>query len=662
MNHRIFSRFILAIMVTLTGLAANGQDQVLMTIDGKPVMVSEFTRILNKNRSNLSGQKTDINESLDLYINFRLKVLEAESLGLDTTARFKAELEQYRVQLAKPYLMDQEVTDELVYEAYERSQWEVRASHIMVAVRPDASSQDTLIAYRKAMAIRDRIAGGEDFSKVAAEVSEDPSARVNSGDLGYFSALWMVYPFENAVYSMKIGDVSQPVRTQFGYHILTLTDKRPARGKIQVTSIWKAFNYGMSDQEKARIREEAESIYLQLRSGADFGELFRKYSDDRNQSNRGDAGYWFGINEKEPAFEEAAFALQNVGDYTEPVATSIGYFIIRLLDRKPPETFEEAKSTLYFKISRLPDRAMKSESAVIDKLKKEYDFQLNQANFEEFYRMVDPSIFESRWDANPALAKTGELFTLGGHSWKQADFARYLALNMKESSIRTIGEYVDDKFNEFVRTEILKFEETQLTRKFPEYRDLYQEFRDGNLFFEIADKKVWSKASQDSAGLAQFFAGHRSGYMWPERLDAMVIDCKGSSDLDKMIEEFRNALNKNCKNGCDGASTEEMLGKIASKYQGNSFEILDRLFSKGDQWMVDQIKWKKGLSEIFVNPNSKSFVWVNQVVSPQPKKLEEIKGLVIADYQDYLDKEWVKDLRQKYQVKINRDVLSQIKL
>ena len=662
MNHRFFSRFILAVMMTFIGLAARGQEQTLMTIDGEPVTVKEFTRILNKNKNNLASQQTNIEESLDLYINFRLKVKEAEALGLDTTARFKAELEQYRVQLAKPYLMDQEVTDELVYEAYERSLWEVKASHILIGLNPDASGQDTLLAYRKAMSIRERIVGGEEFDQVAAEVSEDPSAKANAGDLGYFSALWMVYPFENAVYCMEIGDVSMPVRTQFGYHILILTDKRPARGKIQVASIWKAFNFGMSDQEKARIKEEAHNIYLQLRSGADFNELFRKYSDDRNQSNRGDAGYWLGINEKEPVFEEAAFALKNIGDYTEPIETSLGYFIIRLLDRKPPESFEEAKSTLYYKISRMPDRAMKSETAVVDKLKKEYNFRINQPNYEEFYRLVDPSIFESRWDPNPALNKTGELFTLADRTWKQADFARFLALNMKESTIRTVAEYVDDRFNEFVKTEILKYEESQLLRKYPEYRDLYQEFRDGNLFFEIADKNVWSKASNDSIGLVRFFESRRSEYMWPERLDAMIIECKGSNQLDKMIDEIRSTMNKSCKNGCNGTQTEEIIGKITTKYQGNSFGIIDQLFAKGDQWLIDQIKWKKGPSEVFVNPDSKSFVWINQIVKPQPKKLEDVKGLVIADYQDYLDKEWVKELRKKYEVKINRDVLSKITL
>lgn len=661
MKYGFIFKAILPAIILLPGFNAFTQEKPLFTINDKPVYTNEFTRILNKNKSNISGQQPDIKESLELYINFRLKVLEAKSMGYDTTAKFRTELEQYRVQLAKPYLMDQQVTEDLVKEAYERSKWEVRASHIMAGVKMDAPASDTLIAYKKAMNIRDRLLKGENFADLAREASDDPSAKTNGGDLGYFTVLWMVYPFENAVYNMKPGEISMPVRTQFGYHILTVTDKRPARGKVQVASIYKSFDYNSSEADKARIKEDITNIYLQLRSGADFGELFRKYSDDRNQTTRGEAGYWIGINEREPAFEEAAFALKNPGDISEPVLTSMGYFIIRLLDRKPMESFEEAKSGLYYKISRMPDRALKSEEAVVDKLKKEYNFKVNQAGLEEFYRLVDPSVFEGRWDANPALAKNGVLFTIGDHTVLQSEFAKFLALNNRQSTVRTIAEYVDDKFREFSKGVILKYEESKLSDKYPEYRDLYEEFRDGNLFFEIADKMVWSKASQDSAGLARFFNERHTSYMWPERLDAIIIDCKGSNNRGKMIEDFKATLNKNCKNGCTGSDVQKYLSDVLNKYNGNSFDIQDKMFAKGDQYVTDQIKWKKGASEVFVNPDSQSFVWVNQIVAPQPKKLEDIKGIVIADYQEYLDQEWIKSLRQKYQVKINQDVLSQIK-
>ncbi|MFA5815048.1 MAG: peptidylprolyl isomerase [Bacteroidales bacterium] len=654
-------RTVFAVMLLLPGVKAFNQEAVLMTIGDKPVYASEFTRILNKNKNNLTGQKPTLQESLDMFVNFKLKVREAEAQGLDTTASFKKELASNREQLTKPYLMDQEVTGELIKEAYERSKWEVRASHILIGVKQDAPAGDTLLAYRKAMAVRDRLIKGEKFEDVAKEVSDDISASTNGGDIGYMPVLQVVYPFETAIFTMKIGELSMPVRTQFGYHIIRVTDKKPARGKIHIATIWKAFNYTMTDEEKAQAKEEIQNIYLQLKSGADFNDLARKYSDDRTMAIRGDAGFWTGPNQKEPAFDQAAYGLKNPGDITEPLETTLGWFIIRLLEKKAPDTWEEAKSVLSNQIAR-DIRSQKSEQVVVDKLKKEYNYQLNTQNLEEFYRLVDPSIFEGRWDANPALQKVGVLFTLGNITVLQNEFAKYLALKMKKGTVRTIAEFVDEKFNDFAKARILEFEKTQLDRKYPEFRDLYHEFRDGNLLFEITDKMVWSKASRDTIGLVAFFIANQSKYMWPQRLDAVIVFAKGENNLQKMVEEYRSALQKKCKDGCDGVTVQNTLAEVTARYSGNSFEVEDKLFAKGDNWMVDQVKWKPGASDIINEQDTKVFVWINKLIGAKPKKLDDIRGQVTADYQDNLEKEWIKVLREKYPVKINQDVLSRIKL
>jgi peptidyl-prolyl cis-trans isomerase SurA len=654
-------RTLFAALLLLTSMKSFSQEAVLMTIGDKPVYSSEFTRILNKNKNNLSGQKPSVQESLDMFVNFKLKVREAEAQGLDTSASFKKELASNREQLAKPYLMDQEVTDELVKEAYERSKWEVRASHILVGVKQDAQAGDTLLAYRKAMSVRDRLIKGDKFEDVAKEVSDDPSAATNGGDIGFIPVLQVVYPFETAIFTMKIGEISMPVRTQFGYHIIRVTDKKPARGKIHVATIWKAFNYTMTDEEKAKAKEEIQNIYLQLKSGADFNDLARKYSDDRTMAVRGDAGFWIGPNQKEPSFDQAAYGIKNTGDITEPVETTLGWFIIRLLDKKAPDTWDEAKSVLSTQIAR-DLRSQKSEQVVVNKLKKEYNYQLNTPNFEEFYRLVDPSIFAGKWDATPALQKMGVLFTLGNLTVRQNEFASYLALTVKKGTVRTIAEFVDEKFNDYAKSRILEYEKTQIDRKYPEFRDLYHEFRDGNLLFEITDKMVWSKASKDTAGMLTYFAANQSKYMWPQRLDAVVIFAKGANNLQKMVEEYRSALTKKCKDGCDGVTVQNTLSEITSQYSGNSFEVEDKLFAKGDNWMVDQVKWKPGASEIKNEQDTKIFIWINKLIEPNPKKLDDIRGQVTADYQDNLEKEWIKVLREKYPVKINQDVLSRIKL
>ncbi len=663
MNCRTYLTIVFLTAFFVQCIPAQAQDEVLLTIGDKPVYASEFSWILNKNKAALGTEKTDIKESLDLFINLKLKVREAEALGIDTTRQFIKELAGHRAQLAKPYLLDQEITDELVREAYERSKWEIRTSHILVSLKPDASSADTLLAYRKIMSIRDRLMQGEEFEKVAKETSDDISAVNNGGDIGYWTVFGVVYPFETAMYSLNVGEISMPVRTQFGYHLIKVTDKQPSKGKIQIATILKVIDFTTTNEEKAKIKQEINDIYIQLRSGGDFQELARKYSDDRNMAGSGINGFWTGPREREPAFDSAAYSLKNPGDITEPVETSMGWFIIRLLDKKPTETFEEAKSNLTRLISRNPERAMKSEQAVVEKLKKEYHCTVNQANLEEFYRLVDPSIFEGRWDANPALQKMGILCTIGDQNIPQYEFAKYLALlNTKESSVRTIAEFVDDKFNEFYRKQILAYEEKNLDKKYPDFRNIYQEFHDGNLLFEISDRMVWSKASQDTAGLKSFFQAHQSDYFWPERLDAVIVYAKGSNQLQAMVEEFSTALKKKCKKGCDGVEIQNTLGAIMEKYSGNSFEIEDKLYTRGDNWITDQVKWKPGPSPIITEQDAKIFVWINKLIPEMPRKLEDVRGQVTADYQDYLEKEWIKTLRAKYPVKVNQDVLSKIKI
>lgn len=662
MKYGTYLTIALATLFTAPGLLAQDQDPVLMTIGDKPVYASEFVRILNKNKNTLQTGQTNIRESLELFTNLKLKVREAEALRMDTAASYKRELAEQRTQLAKPYLLDREITEELVREAYERSLWEIRTSHILIGLKPDAPVSDTLLAYRRTMTIRDRLMKGEKFEDVAKEVSDDVSAKTNGGDIGYWTVFGVVYPFETAMYSLQVGEISMPVRTQFGYHLIKVTDRQPAKGKIQVATILKSIDLTTTNEEKANKKAEIQNIYIQLRSGGDFNELARKYSDDRSLVVHGDQGFWISSREKEPAFNDAAYALKNPGDLSEPVETSLGWFIIRLLDKKEPETYEQAKSNLYRLISRNPERAMKSESAVIDKLKKEYNFTVNQANLEEFYRLVDPSVFEGRWDGNAALQKLGDLFTLDGHTVSQMEFAKYLVLNMKESSVRTIAEYVDDQFNRFSRLKILEYEETNLDRKYPEFRDLYQEFHDGNLLFEITDKMVWSKAVQDTIGLKNFFTANQSKYYWPERLDAVIVYAKGFNNLDKMVGEFQSALQKKCKKGCDGVTIQNILGEVVGRYSGNSFEIEDKLCSKGDNWIIDQVKWKTGASDVIIEQDTRIFVWINKVVPPSVKKLADIKGQVTADYQDSLEKEWIKALREKYPVKVNQDVLSKIKI
>ena len=649
----------LAILFSAINTFSQEQDQVLLTIDKKPVYSSEFVRILTKNLHH-QDEKPDIEESIDIFINFKLKVKAAEDEGIDTTEEFIRDLKQYRSQLAKPYLMDQKVTKELLDEAWERSQVEYRSSHILIGIAKDASPGDTLLAFQKAANFKMRLNDGEDFAELAKEVSDDPSARTNGGDLGFYTVFDLVYPFENAAYNTSVGEVSEPVRTEFGYHLIKITERIPTRGQIKVAIILKSSMYGMSEEEHATLKTEIDQIYDKLVSGADFGETAMKYSEDKNSGSRGGQLPWFGVGNKPKDFEQAAFSLKNIGDFSEPVLTQLGWYIFKLIDRQIP-TREEMASTFERKISRDASRSAKSIKVITDRLKQEYDFSINQKNYEEFYRLVDPSIFKERWDPNPALQKKGVLFSLNGKDYLQAEFAKFLTLNMRESREVPIAEFLDKRFTSFIETSILAYEETQLDRKYPEFRDLYQEFRDGNMLYEVMDKKVWSKASADTVGLKDFYDTNKDSYLWGERLNGTIIYCKTDLDLDKMVDEMHKAVTKYSKSDTSAKALEEVLEEVAVKYSG-SFELRSGPFSKNENPLTDNIKWKKGVSEIIIEDNSRIFVWVRSILEPMPKNLREARGQITADYQDFLDKQWISELKEKYSVEINKDVLKGIQL
>ena len=286
---------------------------------------------------------------------------------------------------------------------------------------------------------------------------------------------------------------------------------------------------------------------------------------------------------------------------------------------------------------------------------------MNKANLEEFYRLVDPSIFSGRWDPNPALQKNGILFTINKKNYLQNEFAKYLALKVRESREIPIAEFVDKKFIEFVEETVLSYEETQLEKKYPEFRDLYKEFRDGNLLFEVMDKKVWTKASTDSAGLESFYHANKENYQWEERLNGTIIYCKADTSLPEMAEEMHKAVSKYIKTDTSLKPIEEVLEEISVKYSG-SFETQNGPFLRGENPITDNIKWKKGLSDIRQDENSRFFVWVRGILEPMPKSLSEARGQATADYQEYLDKEWIKKLRSKYSVKVDEKVLQSIQL
>jgi len=493
-----------------------------MTIHDRNITVSEFERIYKKNNSNPAIEQQTVEEYLELFINFKLKVIEAEEMGLDTTEAFIREFNGYKKQLAKPYLSDKEEIEVLVKEAFERSQYDIHASHILLRCDQFASAEDTLKVYEKIMEIRNKLLAGEDFGTVARAVSDDPSVKTNSGDLGYFTVFRMVYPFESGAYNTKVGEISMPVRTRFGYHLIRINDRRPARGQIKVAHIMVLTPETMSESDKAKAKEKIDLYYDSLQLGADFAEIAEKYSEDRGSAIRGGELQWFGTGRMVAEFEKASFELEEVGEISEPIKTAFGWHIIKLLDKKTVEDFESNKAELENLVSK-SDRSSFSKKAKIEKLKKQYNFEEYPGNLSDFYLVVDTTIFQRTWEASKADHLNDILFKIGDRKFNQSDFAKYLQQGQGGRQM-DIQVYVNSKYRTFVETSVMQYEEDQLADKYPEFRYLLQEYHDGILLFDLTDQMVWTKAVLDSAGLEAFYNDSELNYNLESRQRESILN------------------------------------------------------------------------------------------------------------------------------------------
>ncbi len=632
----------------LIGLSAFAQNaNTLMTVGGDKVTKQEFENVFKKNNAKLAANPDEktLREYLDLYINFKLKVLEAKSYGMDTAASFRKELAGYRKQLAAPYLTDKEVTEQLIMEAYDRSKKEIRASHILVTCKEDASPKDTLAAFNKIMSIRKRILEKkEDFGKVAMETSEDPSAKTNKGDLGFFSVFAMVYSFENACYKAKQGVVTMPFRTKYGYHIVKVVDTRPAQGEVKVAHIMLRATAKLTKEDSIRNQNKINEVYKMLAAGQKFEDLAKQYSEDKGSSKYGGVLPVFGTGKMVPEFESEAFALKNVNDYSKPFTTSYGWHIVKLLERKPLPSFEAAKADIKAKISR-DSRADVNKRSFIVKLKNEYKFTETTASLKKFYAKADSSLAVTAFKKQETVNPKDPIFTIGSTVYTVADYADFLSQYQFNMFKDNMPKSKKEAYDNFVNKTLLDYEENRLDQKYPEFKTLMEEYRDGILLFELTDQKVWSAAVKDTAGLERFFEQNKTNYQWGDRLDASIYTCANES----IANEVRKLI-KNKK------ITEDSLLRRINKSNPLNLSIKSDKFEKGENAIVDGLTWKKGVTDNIAANNTVVFVKIRSKINAQTKALNEVRGTVTADYQNKLEKEWIAVLKQKYPVQVDDSV------
>ena len=496
------------------------KSKTLVTINGEKITVADFKKVYEKNLDAIDNEESkNITYNLELFINYKLKVSEAYQLKLDTLPSYEREIETYRNQLSAPYLQDKSFTEKLIKEAYFRTKNEIKAKHILIRSKKDATPSDTLAAYNKISKLRNRILAGEDFEKVAVETSEDDSARDNlqrklkgnKGNLGYFSAFKMLYPFEDAAYNTKLGQVSMPFKTRFGYHIVKTDAIRVSKGEVEVAHIL------ITDTTLVG-KLKIDEIFTKLKDTTSFESLAKSYSNDTSSKDKGGKLTKFGSGRMVPPFDKAAFALSEVGDFSTPFKTQFGWHILKLLKKHPLKSFEEMKATITSSLKR-SGRMKLSDDAVLNKLKKNYRITENETSKAIFQRE------DIRMIPKDSLQNT--LLSINDKELKQADFVSSI-LRKKQTSIAVLFELYKDQ-------EILKYFKENLVNTEPEYASILKEYENGLLLFELMQQKIWNKSSKDTLGLKQFFIKNKTNYK-----EDNLSEVKG-----QVINDYQNFLEQN---------------------------------------------------------------------------------------------------------------------
>lgn len=656
------------------------------------IRTDEFSTLFNKNNfKKTAPTRAEWEEYLDLYVKFKLKVREAVRLGMDTTTRFKEELQGYRNQLAQPYLRDKETGKFLLDQAFERSQLEVRAAHIMVRVDENASPSDSLTAYQKALALRQDIVDGKDFNEWAMAKSEDPSATENGGDLGYFSVFRMIYPFEEMAFNTPMGSLSPVFRTQYGYHFLKVIDRRKARGEIRVAHLLIKSPATDNDTLKTQAKAKLDTLMANIKAGESFESLVKQHSEDPSTSDKGGVLPFFGTGRMIPDFEEAAFGLAKDGDLSAPVQTPYGWHILKRIEHRPVPGFEQAKGDLELKIAR-DTRANQNTENLIVKLKAEYQFTENKEALEAVFNSVVDSLYrklewkaptawamkvsQGNWDAQriskekdsskspkskgtfdktptPAAPTTimGDtvVHRYGDVVLKQSELAMWLEEEQKNAAGIDPAIHLRNVYKARTNKAIIAYEDSRLESKYPAFAALMKEYREGILLFDLMDQKVWSMAMSDTDGLAKFFEGRATMYQWKERTDAEIYTCLN----EEVAKEIRKAVKK-------GKMTPEEISKTWNAKNPLHVKAISGKYEIGSQAVLDSLPRKKALVGPFERNKQWVVVHIKELIPAGPKKMNEARGQLTSDYQTELETRWIAELKQSYPVQINHDVFKSL--
>ena len=634
--------WLLLVSAHMTVFSQISNDDVLFSVGDEPILAQEFIRVYNKNLEIVQDEsQKDIDAYLNLFVNYKLKLQEAKSLGLDKKPSYLKELKGYQKQLSKKYLTESNVTEALIKEAYDRMSYEIKAQHILVRI--EEYEKDTTAYYKKILNFKERFFK-QGFESVKTSVHNGNTVFVE--DLGYFSSFKMVYDFESAAYNTGVGEISDPFRTQYGYHVVKVLDKRKSQGKVTVGHIMISLNENDS-LAKAEVR--INELYKMLQQGQKFESLAQQFSEDKSSAKMGGKLKSFKTGQLASAeFEKVAFSLQNNGDISIPFKTSYGWHIVKLYNKTPLASYEQLKSDLEQQVKR-DSRSKLISSAMSKKLRQNYKVPEAAVVLPNFLEFFDEEFFKNTWTLSESFEGSKQFIVIGNKQLVYSDFYNYLNNSKRGLKVRqSVTDFVTTQYENFVNSEVLKYHEENLEFVNVDFANILNEYREGLLLFDLMEDKVWNAVKSDTAALHAFYESNKKDYLNPEKVKAILV----TSPKKEFIKKAKKLLIEN-------KTVEEIKQQINTSDQ--NILVTTGMLSKNTNIIPEDFLMKIGLSDIYKWNKAYHIVMVTEVLPESIKTFEDAKGLVISDYQIIYEKNWMEVLSKKYKVSVNKEVLKRTK-
>jgi peptidyl-prolyl cis-trans isomerase SurA len=631
--------FYIALILILCGYSSViAQQDVLFSINNKPILSKEFKRVYNKNLDLVEdNSQKNIDNYLELFVNYKLKLEDAYDKGLDNKQSYKNELEGYKKQLTQKYIDDNKVTDQLVFEAYERLKIEINANHVLVKLDENASEEEEVRALEEINKIRLSVIkdGFDAFQK-----ENHNGKTIFAENLGYFTAFKMVYNFETAAYNTKTGDVSEPFRTRFGYHIVVVKDIRKNRGDVTVAHI-------MLELDKEDLINQ---LYKRLEQNEDFQALAKQYSVDKSSSNKGGMLPEFSGGQLSSSFfEDQAFGLKEIGSYTKPFKTKFGWHIVKLYFKKDLPEFSTYKLDLEQKVKR-DSRSKVLNNKRVENLLVKYNVTYNQPLLKDFEEGLNNSIFKGLWTIPDSLNTDKPFLVINKQTLVYKDFANYLhKIQRRIQPKRSFNQLLEKVYKDFVDTNVLRYQENHLEDENEEYAQILNEYKEGLLLFELMGNQIWNSSENDSLALKEYYNLNKINYKFPKRVEATIASSANKKQAKKVYKLLKSGKTKE--------EIEKLLNtdnKVNVTFNSGNYEF-------DNPALPSKLKIEKGISKVQKNNKSYVVVVVNSILPETQKSYYEARGNVMSDFQDQKEIKWILELKAKYPVVINQSNLNALK-